>query len=83
MGSVTTLATGPLLSKNPGYDPVKDFVPVALLARTPFALVVAPRVPANTPQEFVAYARANPGKLNFGTPIGTWRPERQPSRGQA
>lgn len=71
VGSVTTLATGPLLTKNPGYDPVKDFVPVALLGRTPFALVVAPRVPAATPQELVAYARANPGKLNFGTPIGT------------
>ena len=71
VGSVTTLATGPLLTKNPGYDPVKDSVPVALLGRTPFALVVAPRVPATTPQELVAYARANPGKLNFGTPIGT------------
>jgi tripartite-type tricarboxylate transporter receptor subunit TctC len=71
VGSVTTLATGPLLTKNPGYDPVKDLVPVALLGRTPFALVVAPRVPATTPQELVAYARANPGKLNFGTPIGT------------
>jgi tripartite-type tricarboxylate transporter receptor subunit TctC len=71
IGSVTTLATGPLLAKNPGYDPLKDFVPVALIASTPFALVVAPSLPADTPRELIAYARANPGKLNFGTPVGT------------
>ncbi len=71
IGSVTTLATGPLLARNVGYDPVKDFVPVAMLASTPFALVVAPRIPVTTPQELIAYARANPGKLNFGTPTGT------------
>ena len=71
VGSVTTLVTGPLLAKNPGYDPRRDFIPVALLASTPFALVVAPRLQIKTPQELVAYARANPGKLNFGTPIGT------------
>ena len=71
IGSVTTLVTGPLLAKNLGYDPLKDFVPIAMLASTPFALVVAPRVPAASAQEFIAYARANPGKLNFGTPVGT------------
>jgi tripartite-type tricarboxylate transporter receptor subunit TctC len=71
IGSVTTLATGPLLARNLGYDPLKDFAPVAMLASTPFALVVAPSVPANTPRDFIAFARANPGKLNFGTPIGT------------
>ncbi len=71
LGSVTTMVTGPLLSKSVAYDPFRDFAPVALLASTPFALVVAARVPASTPQELVAYARANPGKLNFGTPVGT------------
>jgi tripartite-type tricarboxylate transporter receptor subunit TctC len=71
IGSVTTLATGPLMAKNVGYDPRKDFVPIALIASTPFALVVAPRVPADTLQQFIAYARANPGRLNFGTPVGT------------
>ncbi|MET0630006.1 MAG: tripartite tricarboxylate transporter substrate binding protein [Xanthobacteraceae bacterium] len=71
IGSVTTLATGPLLVRNVGYDPVKDFVPVAMLATTPFALVVAPRIPVQTPQELIGYARAHPGKLNFGTPTGT------------
>jgi tripartite-type tricarboxylate transporter receptor subunit TctC len=71
IGSVTTLATGPLLAKNVGYDPLKDFAPVAMLASTPFALVVNPSVLAKTPQEFIVYGRANPGRLNFGTPIGT------------
>ena len=45
IGSVTTLVTGPLLSKNAGYDPLKDLVPVAMLASTPFALVVASSMP--------------------------------------
>jgi tripartite-type tricarboxylate transporter receptor subunit TctC len=71
IGSVTTMATGPLLSKTAGYVPLKDFVPVASLASTPFALVVAPRLPARSPQELIGYARAHPGKLNFGTPVGT------------
>lgn len=71
IGSVTTLVTGPLLARNAGYDPLKDFVPVARLASTPFALVVAPWLPAKTLGEFIAYARGNPGKLNFGTPAGT------------
>jgi tripartite-type tricarboxylate transporter receptor subunit TctC len=48
IGSVTTLVTGPLLSKNAGYDPLKDLVPVALLASTPFALVVASSMPPKT-----------------------------------
>jgi tripartite-type tricarboxylate transporter receptor subunit TctC len=71
IGSVTTLATGPLIAKNVGYDPRKDFVPIALVASTPFALVVAPSVPADTLEQFITYARANPGRLNFGTPVGT------------
>ena len=71
IGSVTTLATGPLIAKNVGYDPRKDFVPIALVASTPFALVVAPSVPADTLEQFISYARANPGRLNFGTPVGT------------
>ncbi len=71
LGSVTTMVTGPLLHKSVGYDPHGDFLPVALLGSTPFALVVAAKIPARTPQELATYARANPGKLNFGTPVGT------------
>ena len=54
IGSVTTLVTGPLLSKNVGYDPLKDLVPVAMLASTPFALVVASSMPPKTLEEFIA-----------------------------
>jgi tripartite-type tricarboxylate transporter receptor subunit TctC len=45
-----------------------DITPVAMLARTPFAMVVNPSVPAKTVPEFIAYAKANPGKLNMATP---------------
>ena len=46
-------------------------MPIALVASTPFALVVAPNIPASTPRELAAYGLANPRKLNFGTPVGT------------
>ena len=48
----------------------KGFAPVALVSSVPFVLIVAPRVPATTVQELISYARANPGKLNFGAPVG-------------
>ena len=53
------------------YDPIKSFTPVAMLAVSPQMLVIAPSVPAKTGPEFVAYAKANPGKLNFGYGLGT------------
>jgi len=53
------------------YDPIKSFAPVAMLANSPQILVVAPSVPAKTVPEFVAYAKANPGKLNFGYGLAT------------
>ena len=59
------------LYPNLDYDPVKSFAPVAMLAHSPQVLVVAPSVPAVTVQEFIAYAKANPGKLNFGFGLGT------------
>jgi len=48
-----------------------SFAPIALVSRVPFALVVALSVPATTVAELVAYAKANPGKLNFGAGMGT------------
>jgi tripartite-type tricarboxylate transporter receptor subunit TctC len=53
------------------YDPVRSFVPVAMLAHSPQVLVVASSVPATTVQELIAHAKANPGKLNFGFGLGT------------
>ena len=62
----TTFTALPSLFKSLPYDAVKDFAPISLTNRVPMALVVHPSVKANTLQEFIALARANPGKLNFG-----------------
>jgi tripartite-type tricarboxylate transporter receptor subunit TctC len=53
------------------YDPLEDFVPVAMVGSSSLVMVIAPAVPAKSVQEFVAYAKANPGKLNFGFGQGT------------
>jgi tripartite-type tricarboxylate transporter receptor subunit TctC len=62
-----TLAANPSLFKTLPFDTRKDFAPIALTARIPNVLVVNPSVPANNVAEFIAYAKANPGKLNFGS----------------
>ena len=62
-----TLAANPSLYKTLPFDVKKDFAPIALTARVPNLLVVNPSVPANNVAEFIAYAKANPGKLNFGS----------------
>jgi tripartite-type tricarboxylate transporter receptor subunit TctC len=61
----------PLVNKTFTYDPLKDFVTVASVASGGLMLVVAPDVPAKTLKEFIAYAKTNPGKLNFGFGQGT------------
>ena len=58
--------TMPLLTKPP-YDPFKDFVPVGTVGVNRFVMSVHPTVPVNTLQEFIAYAKARPGQLNFGS----------------
>jgi tripartite-type tricarboxylate transporter receptor subunit TctC len=67
MGAVATHAINPTLYSSIPYDPVRDFVPVTQVASTPNVLVVNPSVPARDVREFIAYAKANPGKLNFGS----------------
>lgn len=62
------LVVAPLIYRNIGYDPVKAFTPIATLMSIPQMLVVHPAVPANSLQEFVAYAKANPRKINFPSP---------------
>ena len=55
-----------LYAKMP-YDHQRDFAPITLIGKTPNVLVVHPSLPARTVKEFIAYARANPGKLSYGT----------------
>ncbi len=67
MGHIGTLAFNPSLYPNLPYDPVKDFAPVALVASVPNILTVTPSLPVNSFAGFVAHAKANPGKLNYGS----------------
>jgi len=62
----STLAT-PLVSKAAQYDGLRDFAPISTVGKFPYAMFVHPDVPAATLKDFIAYARANPGKLNYGT----------------
>ncbi len=66
-----SLAISPQLYKDAGIDPVKQFAAVALVSSAPLVVAVNPSVPAKTVKELVAYAKANPGKLNYGAVIGT------------
>ena len=67
VGTASTHAIGPFVFKNPGYDAERDFQTVSLFALVPNLLVVTPKVPAKTVPEFIAYAKANAGKLSYGT----------------
>jgi tripartite-type tricarboxylate transporter receptor subunit TctC len=60
-------AINPSLYENLPFDSIKDFTPIATIAVTPFLLIVGPKVQAKTFQEFLALARANPDKLNYGS----------------
>ncbi len=61
------LAIGPTLFARLGYDPIGDFEPITLLARLAFVLVVHPDVPAQTVREFVALAKARPGRIAYAS----------------
>jgi tripartite-type tricarboxylate transporter receptor subunit TctC len=67
MGSLSPNAVNPHLYTNLGFDPVKDFAPVALVYSVPSFLVIPATSPVNTAKELVAHAKANPGKLNLGS----------------
>ncbi len=72
MGTTSTHAIGPHLYTNKPYDPVADFTHVTQMATSPTVLMVGAQVPAKSLKELIAMAKAQPGKLNFGTSgIGT------------
>jgi tripartite-type tricarboxylate transporter receptor subunit TctC len=70
LASAATMAIGPALYNNAGYDPLTSFAPIGMLSSVPYVMIAGQNVPANTVLELVAYAKANPGKLNFGVPNG-------------
>jgi len=67
MGGSSNLAVAPSLYKKLAYDPMKDFVPIALVAHVPYALGVNPVVPATTVRDLVAIARGKPDYLNYAS----------------
>lgn len=64
---VGTLAVNPYMLSNQPYDVNKDFMPVTLLAKVPNVFVIHPDVPAKNFKEFISYAKAHPGQLNYGS----------------
>jgi tripartite-type tricarboxylate transporter receptor subunit TctC len=67
LGNNSILATNQSLYRSLGYDPVKDFAPVSLVAVQPNILVVNPQVPARSVAELITLAKKNPGKLNYAS----------------
>lgn len=67
VGSTATLAANPALYSHLPYDPIKDFVPVALLISSPTYLIASPELPVKSFREFVTYARERPGKLSYAS----------------
>jgi tripartite-type tricarboxylate transporter receptor subunit TctC len=72
LGYTGTLAIGPTLYPSAGYDPRKDFEPIGMIGHAPNSLVVHPSFNVHSVKELVAYAKANPGKVNYGSAgVGT------------
>src|SRR6201999_787458 len=67
LGGTGTHAINPTLYPNVGYDPRKDFAPVGLIASSALVVLVNPSVPAKTLPEFIAFAKAEPGKINYAS----------------
>jgi tripartite-type tricarboxylate transporter receptor subunit TctC len=70
-GTAGSLSISPQLYRSAGVDPIKDFSAVALVSSAPLVLATQKSVPAHSVKELIAYANANPGKLNYGAVIGT------------
>ena len=72
VGSTSTMVLNPMTMAKVPYDPAKDFVPIGIIAVSTTSIVVHASVPVKTLKELIAYAKANPGKLSYGSAgIGT------------
>ncbi|CAN5458768.1 tripartite tricarboxylate transporter substrate binding protein [soil metagenome] len=67
LSSIASHAIGPNLYKRPGYDPIKDFAAITMIAKSPIILVVNAQLPIANVKEFVAYVKARPGALSYGS----------------
>jgi putative tricarboxylic transport membrane protein len=67
VGTSTSFTTGPILRKNPPYDPARDFVPLAMVGYTPFVLVVNPALPVHSVSDLIKLAEQKPGELSYGS----------------
>jgi tripartite-type tricarboxylate transporter receptor subunit TctC len=65
LANTSTHTLSPNLMAKPTYDPLQDFAPISMIGASPFVLVLHPGVPAHSPQELIALAKAKPGKLTF------------------
>ncbi|MFM7013361.1 MAG: Bug family tripartite tricarboxylate transporter substrate binding protein [Betaproteobacteria bacterium] len=71
MTTNTSHSANPWMFKTLNYDPIKDFTPIVRVGELPFALAINPKIPAQTLQEFIDYAKKTPGKLAYATPNST------------
>ena len=67
IANTSTHVVNPLIMANPGYDPLKDFAPIAVITVVPTGIAVHPLMPVKTLKQLVAFAKANPGKLSYGS----------------
>jgi tripartite-type tricarboxylate transporter receptor subunit TctC len=67
LGGSSVLSANPALYKNLSYDSLRDFAPIAKAVDSPIVAVINPKLPVNSIKELIAYAKANPGKLNYGS----------------
>lgn len=71
MTTNTSHSANPWMFKTLNYDPIKDFTPITRVGELPFAVAVNPKLPVKNLQEFIDYAKKNPGKLSYATPNST------------
>src|SRR5215472_18130587 len=70
LGSAATLAIGPAVIKDIGYDPATSFTPVGFFSTVPYVMIAGPRTSDRTVKDVIADAKAHPGKLSVGVPVG-------------